>query len=844
MNDQLDEIVKEFLVESYENLDQLDRDLVALEEVPDDRNCLSRVFRTIHTIKGTSGFLAFNKLQQVTHVGENLLVPLRDGDLRLNGAIADSLLAMVDAVRGILRNIENIGAEGDDDYTALIDTLEQLRSGETQPAVHSGSMVQPAIDVEQVLIELRPSNAAAPVVSAILPPFDPDQACDEVVAPVQAVKRSRKPAASKKSKPKATAKSVTGTKRSRKTTSKSAASPASPASSLEQFDPNNERNEATEAADIQVSVDRLTNASSSSPASTMPAETHDDGPLRQSTPSHQRVMAPAEAESGERASVSDSTVRIDVQVLDKLMNLVGELVLARNQILQFGQASSDPAVAAASQRLNLITTELQEGVMKTRMQPIRNAWSKLPRVVRDLSQACGKQVQVHMEGADTELDKTILEAIRDPLTHIVRNSVDHGIETPAEREAAGKSPEGILALRAFHEGGHVIVEIADDGSGIRVDRVRAKAIDKGLISAEQAATMTDRELTQLILLPGFSTASQVTNVSGRGVGMDVVKTNVEKIGGTLDIQSSRGQGTTLRIKIPLTLAIVPALVVTCDSDRYCIPQVSLLELVRLEGERARTEIELLHSVPVYRLRGQLLPLVYLDEELGLRAKRTAEERASDEVVNIVVLQAEEHQFGLVVERINDTQEIVVKPLGPHLKGIGTYAGSTIMGDGAVALILDVLGLAQRARVLSEHANLGLKDAVTLRTDPQSLRQSYLVVDPGDGTRAAILLSSVARLEKISRQSIERCGHEDVVQYRGQIMPLVCLGNSVEADTAETISLVVFNGQTHPVGIVVGSVIDIVDEQFDPGQTVKLETTILGGRVTRLVDVAELAQRAG
>ncbi len=308
------------------------------------------------------------------------------------------------------------------------------------------------------------------------------------------------------------------------------------------------------------------------------------------------------------------------------MNLVGELVLSRNQILQFAQKSEDAAMIATSQRLNLITTELQAGVMKTRMQPIRNAWAKLPRVVRDLSIDCGKEIQVVMEGAETELDKTILEAIKDPLTHIVRNSVDHGIESPDIRTANGKPAQGTLWLRAYHEGGQVNIEIADDGGGINLERVRQKAIEKKLVTAEQAAGMSDRESTQLILLPGFSTAAQVTNVSGRGVGMDVVKTNVEKIGGTLEIQTNPGHGTTLKIKIPLTLAIIPALIVTTDGDRYAIPQVSLMELVRLEGEQVKTSIEYVHGAPVYRLRGKLLPLVYLSKVLGTSGQENAGQR--------------------------------------------------------------------------------------------------------------------------------------------------------------------------------------------------------------------------
>ncbi|MCA9086639.1 MAG: chemotaxis protein CheW, partial [Planctomycetaceae bacterium] len=395
-------------------------------------------------------------------------------------------------------------------------------------------------------------------------------------------------------------------------------------------------------------------------------------------------------------------------------------------------------------------------------------------------------------------------------------------------------------LRAYHEGGQVNIEIVDDGGGINIDRVRAKAVDKGLVTEEQAAAMTDREAVQLILLPGFSTAPKVTNVSGRGVGMDVVKTNVEKIGGTLDIQSIVGRGTTLRIKIPLTLAIVPALIITCDSDRYCIPQVSLLELVRLDGDRVRNEIEILHSVPVYRLRGRLLPLVYLDEELGLRPRRTPTELTEDETVNIVVLQAEDRQFGLVVHEINDTQEIVVKPLGHHLKGIRVYAGSTIMGDGTVSLILDVIGIAQQGSILSEQTGRQFLDAQEARTDSKQDRSSYLIVDPSDDTRAAIPLSTVARLEEVRVAEIERVRHQSVIQYRDQIMPLVSLAEYGDIDTSsETISLVVYNHNGRNIGVVVGRIIDIIDHAALPANQ-KDDTQIIAGRVTRIVDLSQIA----
>ncbi|MEL6106425.1 MAG: chemotaxis protein CheA [Planctomycetota bacterium] len=551
-----------------------------------------------------------------------------------------------------------------------------------------------------------------------------------------------------------------------------------------------------------------------------------------------------EKESGGGKSVADATVRIDVQLLDKLMNLVGELVLSRNQILQFGSGSEDPMMVAASQRLNHITTELQEGVMKTRMQPIRNAWSKLPRVVRDLSSTFGKKVEVRMEGADTELDKTILEAIKDPLTHIVRNSVDHGIENPDVRAAAGKPPEGTLLLRAFHEGGQVNIEITDDGGGIRADRVRDKAIEKGMITAERADQMTDRELTGLILLPGFSTAAKVTNVSGRGVGMDVVKTNIERIGGTLDIQSTEGQGTTLRIKIPLTLAIVPALIIKSDGDLYAIPQVSLLELVRLEGHRTEAEIEFIQDVPVYRLRENLLPLIFLDEQLGLRPKRSRDQY--NEHVNIVVLQAEDRQFGLVVDAITDTQEIVVKPLDQHLKNIPAYAGATIMGDGTVALILDVIGIAQRSNVLTEHRDHSFSDAASSDVDRARSGETFLIVDTDNEARAAVRLSTVARLEEFDASKVERCGDSQVIQYRDEIMPLISLagfGDAVTSDSGRLNTVVYSNGKSS-VGIVVGRIVDIVRESVTAhgGEETGDSRRVINGRVTELIDLQEVVCR--
>ncbi len=721
---ELDEVVKEFLVESTEGLDQLDRNLVALEQAPQDEALLASIFRCIHTIKGTSGFLGFDQLGKVTHVGESLLSDLRDGKKVLTPEITSALLQLVDAVRRILAQIEASGRDGTDDWTGLIEILTRLQSTSTAPAA-------------------APAGSAAPAAPAAFVP-----------------------------------------------------------------------------------------AAGSAPAAASPPTGAPDS----------RVSEVRERRSD---TLSDNNIRVDVGLLDRLMNLVGELVLARNQILQFTTTQEDSAFVATSQRLNLITTELQEGVMKTRMQPIGNVWSKFPRIVRDLALAFKKQVRIEMEGQETELDKTIIEAIKDPLIHIVRNSVDHGLELPERRVAAGKPAEGRLLLRAYHEGGQVNIEISDDGGGIDPEKIRAKAVQKGLVTAEQGVRMSEGEVLNLIFAAGFSTAEQVTNISGRGVGMDVVRTNIEKIGGTVDIQTVVGRGTTLKIRIPLTLAIVPALVVTSGGDRYAIPQVSLLELVRLDGEETASAIEMIYGSPVYRLRGNLLPLVSFNQVLGLQQDFRDPERSDP--VNIVVLQADEQSFGLMVDEINDTEEIVVKPLGKLLKGVGLFAGATIMGDGRVALILDVLGAAQGAGVVSKVRDRTPKEEdVAGPAGPESglERQTLLLFGVAGGRRMALPLSLIARLEEFPESSVERAGRQEVVQYRGRIMPLIRLSDVVDGASQpggrDPIQVVVYPHQGQSVGLVVDNILDIVEESLTlhrgAAGGLVLGSAVIQGKVTDLLDV--------
>lgn len=601
-------------------------------------------------------------------------------------------------------------------------------------------------------------------------------------------------------------------------------------------------------------VDEGAAASDDEPAASPESEAEDQPVVAAAPePTKPAPVAPPAAAKDEvevqpvKTSVADSNIRVSVEALDELMNLVGELVLARNQILQFTTTQEDVAFVATSQRLNLITTELQAKVMKTRMQPIRVVWNKFPRVVRDLGQAFGKQIELVMEGAGTELDKTVVEAIKDPLTHIVRNSCDHGIESTEERVAAGKPAKGRLLLRAYHEGGQVNIEIPDDGGGIDANRVKEKALSKGLLTPERAERMSEAELVKLVFMPGFSTAETVTSVSGRGVGMDVVRTNIEKIGGSIDLQSVRGQGATLRIKIPLTLAIIPALVVTCAAERFAIPQVNLLELVRVEPGQGRQQVESIHGSPVYRLRGKLLPLVYLHDALRL----TPTDREVNEPINIVVLQADERTFGLVVDDVRDTAEIVVKPLSKLLKGLNCYAGATVMGDGRVALILDVMGLALAGKVIGEGRD-SAHSSPEARIEGEADRQKVLMFRCGDGHRLAVPLALVDRLEEFPRDRIESAGPRTVVQYRGRILPLIQLGDHVDSvgdypsTGGEKVQVIVFSEGSTRFGVLVEEIVDIVEEAISirarSDSTGLLGSVVIGGQVTDFIDVRHLISR--
>ena len=740
------EFIGEFLVESSENLDQLDRDLLALEERPDDSQRVASIFRTVHTIKGNSGFFGFSKLGALTHSGEHLLGKLRDGKLTLNDRVTGSLYSMVDAVRTILRTIEETGGEGEHDYRDLSRTLASVAADEAAP---------PRVAAPPAA---SPTPAAATSVAAVAPALPPPPPPSAVPPPPSAV---------------------------------AAEEPSTGA--------------ATPTA----------------------------------------------------STVIDSTVRVDVGLLASILDLVGELVLARNQLRSVD--SDDPAVQACAHRINAVTNALQETAVRTRLQPVEHVFSRFPRTVRDLAVSCGKEVQLAIDGADTELDRSLIESIRDPLTHLIRNAVDHGIEPPAARLAAGKPRAGRLALRAFNESGRVTIEVSDDGGGIAFEKVRDKAVAQGLVSAAEAAAMPPDRVLQFIFEPGFSTAATVTSVSGRGVGMDVVRTNIEAIGGTVDIHSVPGVGTTVRVHVPLTLAIMPALVVRCGSERFAIPQSAVGELVPVSRDRHGPRIEGLAEAPVMRVRGRLVPLLFLDQFLGIRSTTACRAEGT-----VVLVRVDDREFGLVVDgmqsganhfRSRDLLDaaslstIVVKPIGGLLAGLGLYSGATVLGDGGVVLILDLRGLSRAARLPPVD-----RESEAVVTPAVELADRYLVCGTPAGRRVAVPLTDVVRLEKHSRAALQVVGDRTVVRRGDAFTPLAEVDailahdgtRSPEQDarvTGDTVSVVVLDGD---VGLSVGTILDVLaaESPLQPAAATGIAGILsLGGVATEVVDLRAARRRA-
>ena len=742
----MDDLTREFLIESQEGLDRMERCLTDLEERPQDKELLGEIFRSVHTIKGTTGFLGFKRLEKLAHAGESLLGLLRDGKITAGATLITALLHLLDGLRELLKTIEAKDNEGDGDDSALIARLEELQTPAQNAKAKNAVAAHPAREVDAAKAGIA---TAEPHPAAAVPIHTPAAPPHPIPAPTHIETQAPEPAEA-----------------------------------------------AADAA----------------------------------------ILTPAEAsKSRAQGAASESTLRVDVALLNRMMNLVGELVLTRNQVLQ--ATAADPNMTLLSRRLDMVTADLRESVMKARMQPVSNVFSKMPRLVRDLTHALGRRARLQMEGQETELDKSLLEAIKDPLTHAVRNALDHGIEPPAVREAAGKDPEGTLTLRAAQEGSHVVIEVSDDGAGMAVEKIRSKAIERGLLSAERAAQLGERELLQLVFLPGFSTAAAVTNVSGRGVGMDVVRTNVEKIGGKVEIDSRLGKGATLRMRIPLTLAIIPALIVRSISQSFALPQGALSELVHIPPDRASTAIEWMQGAPLYRLRGRLLPLVFLDRLLmpGRECKLF-----SDRDNFIAVLDADGRRFGLIVDSLADPEEIVVKPLNAVLKDIGLFSGATVLGNADLALILDPGSIAIKAGVTMSSDEESAQ-AVEEDSESEAARMRYLVVEV-TGRQAAVPLADVLRIEQLPLSRIEYIGYRPVLNFEGQLLPVEDSGGILAAaqgdPEAQVVVVVCRDGNRH-VGIAVSHVLDVTSggNLFEAGTGSRTEgVTLLKERVTSVVDL--------
>ncbi len=760
------DILKDFLAESKENLEKLDQEFVELEQSPDNLELIKSIFRTIHTIKGTSGFFGYTTLEGIAHFAEDILSKLRDGVVRIDENIATILMRSVDYIKAILGNLEQTSQEPTD--LVYLDFIVDLRNFADK--ISTGKYTGMA----NVTPHAKAQAPQAP------------------------------PAAKKEVQPKESA------------TQDLAAEPQATA----QIAP-----PAAEASQVE---DAAQAAAAPDAASPKPAITA------------QRQITAAPPTS---AQLTETHVRVDVQLLDNLMTLAGELVLSRNRLTQLAGLISNPDLITANQRMSLIVTELQGQIMKTRMQPIGNVFNKFPRIVRDLAKSAQKQVQLRIEGAETELDRSIIEVIKDPLTHMVRNSIDHGIEAPDTRVQKDKDASGTLTMRAYHEGGQVIIEIQDDGAGIDPNKLKRKAVEKGVISADKAATISDRDTLMLIFQPGFSTAEKVTNISGRGVGMDVVKTNIEKIGGIVELQSVISVGTTVKVKIPLTLAIIPALIVKSQEQRYAIPQVNLVELVHLTKDMIDRDVQTIGTAEFYRLRGQILPLVRLSHVLNQDIPSQTE---APEGMNIVVLNSGERQFGLVVDDINDSEEIVVKPLGSHLKNIRIYAGTTLMGDGKAALILDVVGIASNINMKADESMKQAR-AVSGKAAGEEEKQFLLLftVDPNEVF--AIPLALVNRLDKINVSQIERVSGKEVIQYRKRSMPIVRLEHYLPVSPVpeqDEYHLIVFNMGGRDVAFLVSKIEDSVNmaieaEEENFKQDGIIGSAIIKDRTTLFLDVYQI-----
>jgi two-component system, chemotaxis family, sensor kinase CheA len=736
----MDELLQDFLTETTENLASIDNDLVSFEQRPDDPDLIRNIFRTVHTIKGTCGFIGLVRLGQIAHAAENVLGLFRDGKLQASADTIGTVLASIDRMKLIINGTAEKGAEPQGDDGDLIGRLNAIIEGDAAPA-----------------------TAAAAEVAA-------------------------KPA-----------------KRAKK--AKSA---------------------APEPVMAEPFIFEPVPAASAEPAPVASAE--------------EPEAAPKEAAGVSAAATAAQTVRVSIPLLESLMTAVSELVLTRNQLVQGIRDLEIGSVKVPLQRLSQIVSELQEGVMKTRMQPIGNAWQKLPRLIRDLSHELDKKIDLKLSGAETEVDRQVLEIIKDPLTHMIRNSADHGLETPAERVEAGKNEIGTIGVSACHESGHIVIIIEDDGRGLNTARIRQKIVEKGLLSETAAAQLSMAQIHRYIFDAGFSTAAQITAVSGRGVGMDVVRSNIEKIGGAIELLSTEGKGTKFVIRIPLTLAIADALIVETGGERFAIPQLAVLELVMV-SPNSEHRLERINGADLLRLRDRLLPVLHLDAALDI------ENKSEGDRYYVLVLQAGGQKFGLAVDRVLDTEEIVIKPVAPILKDLPIYAGNTILGDGRVVMILDTNGLAARiSATTADKARSDDEKTVSVAQTGAALERVLVFEAGANGPLCAVALAKVDRIENLHLDKVETGGDRAVVQYRGSLMPLETIDytNGPLPDHGTRPALV-FNTPRGPFGIIVERIVDVVEADITPrigkqrGEFVG--TAVIAGKATEIVDIDQFANRA-
>ena len=807
----MDDVIQDFIAEAREGIEALDSKLVSFERTPHDPELLGEIFRLIHSIKGTSGFLGLTRLQSVAHAAENVLGAFRDGDLDVRPDNVSAILEAFDVVRGIIDGLAAGGGEPAGDDSPLIARLDAIFAGGGEPA--------PALEA--------PPAARGPLLQRLGGEATLDAACESTIAVLLAQPQHAAAFAG------CNLDMVQGGLREALTAAARAdAGPAPLADILKQHLP------SAEAPTLEVAraalLDALLELEAEPAAATAllaeaapPSEAQPEA----APPPSAAPPAPVSAPDGE---VAAQTIRVNVDVLEGLMTTVSELVLIRNQLIQTLRAEPETPFAGPLHRLNQVTSELQEGVMTTRMQPISGAWAKLPRLVRDLAADLGKKIELVTSGQDTELDRQVLELIKDPLTHMIRNAADHGLEPPAERLAAGKPETGRILLQARHEGGAIIVEMSDDGRGLPAEKIRAKAISAGVVTAAQGAAMSDAEARQLIFMPGLSTAEQVTAVSGRGVGMDVVRTNIEKIGGAIELTSVEGQGTRLTIRIPLTLSIVSGLIVGCCGERFAMPQAGVVELVSAGGSEGR-RIEEINGTSVLRLRDRLLPLVSLQQLLGLPAGDEPRAEAC-----IVVARVGAFVFGVIVDKVFDTEEIVVKPVSSILRHLKLYSGATILGDGSVIMILDFKGISVEAG--AGHLMNGAEDLVAETAETESVEtEPLLVFRAGEGSRKAALLSQVARIEELAASALERADGRSLLQYRGRLMPVVDVdGKAVAGDDGRPTPLLVFTRGEKSLGLKVDEIVDIVEAcvtgELAPGSAAAAGSLIVAGQATELIDI--------